>query len=321
MSDVVAGESGSPPSTSTKTAICAATLHRPIGLASLLSSIGSLHIPDYVDLRVVIVDNDSAGSARTVVDAARPRVPGDLRYVIEQRRGIPFARNAAVRAAGDVDWIAFVDDDETVDEKWLVELLRVARDYAADVVTGPVLPRFEKVPPAWAVEGKFFERRRFATGTAIHFARTSNVLIAARLLTTLERPFSEALANNGGDDTHFFHRVHLDGGRIVWADEAVVEESVPSSRVRAQWLIRREYRRGNTLSLVLRDLEDSPLRRAKRVGAGAVHMGRGIALIGAAAFRGRVHVLRGAQRVALGFGLLTGLTGHMYQEYTVIHGR
>ena len=36
-----------------------------------------------------------------------------LTYAIEKRRGIPQARNAALaRVLGEVDWIAFVDDDE-----------------------------------------------------------------------------------------------------------------------------------------------------------------------------------------------------------------
>jgi succinoglycan biosynthesis protein ExoM len=304
----------------TRVAVCAATLHRPAGLAALLDSLGALVVPDNVELTVVIVDNDAAASARPVVDAARERIQASLVYVTEPQRGIPFARNRAVAAAGDVDWIAFVDDDETVDERWLAELLRVAEEYSADVVTGTVLPRFENPPPRWALRGRFFERRRFPTGTAIHFARTSNVLIAARLLRSVDRPFSEAMANNGGDDTHFFQRVRLGGGRIVWADEAVVVETVPASRVRARWLIQREFRRGNTLSLCLRDLEDSPYRRAKRVAAAGVHAGTGLALLVASAVGGRTTLVRGAQRVALGMGLLSGLTGHVYQEYSVVHG-
>ncbi len=306
--------------TVTKVAVCVATLHRPIGVTALLRSLAALQVPQDVELTVVVVDNDASASARCVVEEWRDRLPAHLVYVVEERRGIPFARNRAVAAAGDVDWVAFVDDDETVAPNWLAELLRVAREFDADVVTGAVLPQFVDAPPAWAVEGGFFQRPRFPTGTAMRYARTSNALVASHLLTATDKPFNERMANNGGDDTHFFQRIRLNGGKIVWADEAVVEESVPATRVRPKWLLQRQYRRGNTLSLCLRDLEDSPLRRMKRVGAAAVHAAAGLAIMGSSVVRGRVALLRGAQRVAFALGLLTGLTGRVYQEYAVVHG-
>ena len=164
-------------------AICALTLHRPKGLDSLLSSLAGLDDPgpDHT-VSVVIVDNDPEESARAAVEGRRSEMPWNMLYAGEPRRGIPFGRNTAVRTAGDVDFIAFLDDDETADAAWLTELLRVQRDTGADVVTGTVLPVFEADPPPWARQGRFFERQRFTTGHRLTYARTSNVLIApARL--------------------------------------------------------------------------------------------------------------------------------------------
>ena len=302
----------------TEVAICVATMHRPQGLSRLLASLARLHVPPDVLVRVVVVDNDAKESARATV-AAVTDFPFALQYVIEPKRGIPFARNTGVGSAGDCDWIAFVDDDETVAPCWLAELIRVARTYEADVVTGTVLPEFTEPPPHWAVDGAFYQRPRFKTGTPLTYARTSNALVAQRLLSG-DAPFSEAMRNNGGDDTHFFQRVHMAGGAIVWADDAIVTETVPASRVRPWWLIRRSFRRGNTLSLCLRDLEDSWHRRIKRVLASVAHFVAGTAQILSGVFRGRVAVIRGVQRVAFAAGLVTGLVGHSFQEYAVTHG-
>ena len=128
------------------------------------------------------------------------------------------------------------------------------------------------------------------------------------------------MANNGGDDTHLFQRVRLGGGRIIWSDEAVVTETVPETRLNAQWLIRREYRRGNTRSLCLRDLEDSVPRRVKRLAAASAHSTAGLGLIALSPLMGRTALVRGTQRIALAAGLVTGLSGHIYEEYSVIHG-
>ncbi len=303
-------------------AVCAATLHRPLGLAALLESLAKMTVPDDVDLVVVITDNDAEGSAEPVVDAARASIRGDLRYVVEPRRGIPFARNAGVRAAPDADWVAFVDDDETVADDWLVELWDVAGRTGADVVTGTVLASFEVPPPDWVVAGRFFERPRFPTGTRIPYARTSNALVAARWLRESDAPFDVRMQANGGDDTHFFQRVRLGGGSIVWADSAVVEEVVPQSRVDVGWLVRREYRRGNTLSWCLRDLEDSWPRRIKRFGAGVLRCAHGLAeVVGSVVRGGKAARVTGMRRMAFGSGLITGLSGRAYQEYVTVHGR
>jgi succinoglycan biosynthesis protein ExoM len=308
--------------TTTRVAVCAATLHRPKGLAALLDSLRRLEIPAGVVLAVVIVDNHAEGSAEPVVDEARRTWPKnvELRYAIQPRPGIAPARNLAVALAPDADWIAFVDDDETVHPDWLSQLLNVATDTGADVVTGTVLPIFEVQPPSWVLSGGFFERRRFPTGTRIPFARTSNALVAARLLQNPAGPFNEGMGRNGGEDTHFFQQVRIKGGRIVWADEAVVVETVPDTRVSTRWLIQREYRRGNTLSLCLRDLEDSPARRVKRCAASGYHALVGAGIILSSLVRGRVALVRGLQQVAFAAGLLVGLTGHVYEEYTTVHG-
>ncbi|HEX5017084.1 MAG TPA: glycosyltransferase [Actinomycetes bacterium] len=301
-------------------AICAATFQRPRGLTALLDSLKRLEIPPGVELRTVVVDNDPDASARPIMERASRTWPhADLRYAVEEQRGIPFARNCSIRAAGDFDWAAFIDDDAVADPAWIRHLYETAEAFHAEVVTGAVIPVYEVEPPQWIKAGHFFERTRFPTGTPLHYARTTNALVAARWLAG-GSPFNEAMANNGGDDTHLFRRIHLAGGKIVWSDEAIVLETVPKTRLSAQWLIKREYRRGNSRSLCLRDLEDSPVRRAKRLAAAAVHSGAGVGLMALAPVRGRQSLVLGAQRVALSAGLVSGLTGHVYEEYSVVHG-
>jgi glycosyltransferase involved in cell wall biosynthesis len=303
-------------------AVCALTCQRPAGLERLLEGIAGLTFAPGREpsIRVVVVDNDPAGSSRAIAERLRARLPWPLEYVVEPRRGIPFGRNRALEVAGDVDFVAFIDDDEAPEPDWLDELLRVQRATDAEIVTGPVLPRYEETPPEWIERGRFFERRRFATGAELHFARTSNVLISSRVYDPSERPFPEGFALNGGDDTYFFKRAHMAGHRIVWADEARVLEWAPASRMTVPWLLRREFRRGNTLSLCLRSLEDSPRRRARRAGNGLAKIvqGTGIALVGVVA--GRHRRVRGLQRIWFGAGLIAGLTGFVYQEYRTIHG-
>jgi succinoglycan biosynthesis protein ExoM len=304
-------------------AVCALTYHRPVGLRRLLVALQCIDVNDgsSADVKVVIVDNDPEGSARSVVEDSATLLPWPVAYVIEPERGIPAGRNTAVRAAGDVDFMAFIDDDEVPSPRWLAELLRVQRNTAADVVTGPVVPHFEAQPPSWAARGGFFASPRFPTGSSMTWATTSNVLISSRVLAGDDAPFHPGMRLSGGSDTHFFMRAHRQGRRIVWADEAVVTEYVPATRATLRWLLRREFRRGITLSTCLRDLDLTPWRVVRRVGHGSVRLVQGLGQMALAVVGGQRQAVRGLGTMSFGAGLLAGLTGMSYEEYRVVHGR
>lgn len=304
-------------------AVCCLTYRRPKGLRRLLEGIAALHPPPGGDtaVRVVVVDNDPAGSAGPVVEGIRTRMPFEMRYVVEARRGIAYGRNRAVRESGDAEHVAFIDDDERPDPDWLIRLLARIEDPAVDVVTGPVLPVFEAEPPRWVTRGAFFERRRHADGERIHYARTSNVLIRRSLLDRRgPEPFDTAFALSGGEDTHFFTWARRSGAGIVWADRAVVSEWVPATRICTRWILMREFRRGITRSQTLRRIRGRGARRAKRLLAASLWISRGLVEVVAAAPRGHEHRVRATGRILFGAGLAAGLAGIVHEEYRTLHG-
>jgi succinoglycan biosynthesis protein ExoM len=296
------------------------TFRRPEGLTALLDGLAGLRFEAPApELSVVVVDNDPAGSAQGVCDAATAsgRLPGSLHYVRESRRGLSFARNRAVGTALDqgADYLAFVDDDEVPNPDWLEELLRVARGYGADVVAGRVIRRFEREPPEWVSRGGFFVDRRLPTGTPVQIASTSNVLVSSRVLTAMNQLFDARFALTGGEDTHFFLRVSAAGYRLVWADDAVVEELVPPERARLGWVLRRAYRVANTWSLCERELSPTPGMLGARVAKAIARLGLGAGLLIRGAIAGRHVAARGLWQLAFGAGNLTGLLGVRFAEY------
>jgi succinoglycan biosynthesis protein ExoM len=303
--------------------VCACTYLRPRGLARLLDGLAAIDVPDGVAVEVVIVDNDPAGSGAPVVEAARAAYPFPLHYEVEAERGIAAARNTAAAAARrmSADAVAFVDDDEWPSAAWLVELVRVAEATGAEVVTGTVEPVFEVEPPTWVRQGRFFERPRHPDGSRIHYARTSNALVGAEALAAHHPPFMDT-GPQGSEDTLFFHRAHMEGRSIVWADAATVYESVPESRVSAGWLVRRQFRYGLTRSAALRAFEGSPWRYTRRAGLGVLTMVQGLGALAVGVFQrdGRSEVVRGAATTALGAGLVLGLFGVDHNAYREVHG-
>jgi succinoglycan biosynthesis protein ExoM len=305
-------------------AICVATHCRPMGLERLIRALATLELTrsSPSSITIVVADNDPAGSARATCDALRSAIRWPIEYVHEPRRGIPFARNACVTGARRVgaELLAFIDDDEVPEPAWLDELLFVMRDTGAAIVTGPVLPAFEGDVPAWIQRGGFFDRERHETGALQERAVTGNVLLRIDLLAGMPTPFDETRPLSGGTDTHLFRRLIMSGERIVWANDAIVHEFNPSTRLTAKWLMRRAFRVSSNWSSTEVELHPGLRVRAARFAKAIFRIGQGVALFPVGLVAGRHLLVRSGQFVATGAGFLAGMTGHQLEEYRVTLG-
>ena len=306
-----------------RVAICIATYRRPRMLATLLKALDRQVFqkarPPLVT--VVVIDNDVAESARPTVERAGIRSRWPLHYAVEPRRGISHARNCGVVAVGrECDFVVFVDDDELPRRNWLDELLSVQARENADVVAGPVLARFDELPPAWVERGRFFVRPRYRTGHPLSVAGAGNVLVRTGVLTEQPGPFAPQFALSGAEDTHLFMRLQRLGARMVWADEAVVDERVPKTRLNVRWLLQRAYRGGNGFARCELDVRPGARVRWTRALKGAARVAQGVALLAVAPAYGLCGLVDASARVCLGLGMLTGVLGYGYDEYRQVHG-
>jgi glycosyltransferase involved in cell wall biosynthesis len=101
-----------------------------------------------VPYEVIVVDNNSTDGTAAIVRERLHQAP-HLRYVFEPQQGLPFARNAGVRAArGAV--IAFTDDDVHVGPTWVATIKQVFDEHPElDVVGGRVVPVWPGELPPW----------------------------------------------------------------------------------------------------------------------------------------------------------------------------
>ena len=296
-------------------------------LAGCLDGLRALTHPR---LEMVIVDNaPSDERARDLVEAVA-RTDPRFRYVREPRPGLSRARNAGLAAARGT-YVAFTDDDVTVDPGWVQGLLRGfrRRDDVGCVtgmvctagINGPAEEYFDARAAAWS--GRFgpgvfgpddgdldplypYRPSLFGTG--------ANCAVDRRFFAGLGG-FDEALGAGtrslGGEDLDAFVRVLRAGRAIAYEPSAIVWHRHRADR---SALMRQMYGYGTGLTAFLTKNLLQPATRAdvlRRVPSGLrriAGIGRGTAeRLAASAEGGAATAVRpGGVLVREWLGLLAG---------------
>jgi GT2 family glycosyltransferase len=149
-------------------------------------------------------------------------------------------------------------------------------------------------------------------------AFTHNALVRVAVFESFDCYFDESMALNGGDDYEFFSRVFAAGFQIIWADNAIVHESIPASRSTVGWILQRGFRAGTSTAWVeSRHRSGVPLRLLVH---GIYCMAKGAALALTFPLRGRASAVEGLRLFSYGLGRIAGSSGYLHQEYRVVHG-
>lgn len=249
--------------------ICVCTFRRQ-HLAATLRSLANLEVPESTHVRILIADNDTVPSALPLVSQLE-KTALPIEYLHAPERNISVARNACLdHATGDL--VAWIDDDETADPRWLVRLLEAMRDGGFDAVFGPAIAIYPTDTPDFLVQGDFHSNRPVMRRGEVRTGHTCNALVDMRRAVTRDLRFDISKGRTGGEDTDYFYRLWTLGGKLGICDSAHVFEQVVPSRLRFSWLVRRSFNAGHVFGELSR----------RRVGATAIVTHSGVALAKAA---------------------------------------
>jgi succinoglycan biosynthesis protein ExoM len=225
--------------------ICINTYKRPQLLYKLLTSLINQNLPSQFEIEIIIVDNDNYKSGQIVVNDFVVKSKIKINYDVEPIKNISLARNRAVsKAIG--KYICFIDDDEFADNNWISTMYNCLINYDADAAFGKVLPYYEKGVPNWMIQGNFFQYHIQSTGEISTYTRTSNAIIKANIVKSIEGPFDSKYGLTGGEDTNLFETLRKRGSKMIFCAEGIVHDFIPISRANLNWLQKRYYRSGIT---------------------------------------------------------------------------
>ncbi|HEX4079564.1 MAG TPA: glycosyltransferase family 2 protein [Rhizomicrobium sp.] len=229
--------------------VCICSFRRP-EIVETLAALANQN-PQAPGFRVIVADNTADGRAREWSLRAAGELGLDLTYVHAPANNISIARNACLDAARG-RWIAFIDDDERPVRNWLAALMREAQRGEWAAILGPVIALYPESEPPWLRRGDFHSIGPVWRNNEIGTGYTGNVLFRRDLVERPGSRFRLDLGTTGGEDDDFFDRLRDSGGRIGFAPDAVCYERVGPGRAGMNWLLRRNFRAGQSHGARLR---------------------------------------------------------------------
>lgn len=224
------------------------TYKRPKMLREAILSLRELEVPDFISVKFILADNDTELSAKSIFEELIVGLPFESEYVSVSDSGVVPVRNRLIKICLDkeLDYIAFIDDDETADPRWLIELYDAMQEYEAHAVAGLVKYQLPEDCEDWIKERDFYGLKYFKTGAKPFSASTNNVIISMAFIEKHNLHFDTRLNECGSSDTHFFTQLKRNGGKLIWTNKAVTYEKVTDSRASEEWILQRAFKTGYT---------------------------------------------------------------------------
>lgn len=224
-------------------AIC--TYKRPLLLPALLRIVAAqiAKLPPEYQVRVVVIDNDPASSAREQVSLFMGAM--QLTYSHQPTQGVGHARNMAFSMVRAGEWLIFFDDDQIPCENWLLSLLCAPDRFEADIFVGPVRPILAPGYPEWAEGAWAWGRPEYADGQTRDHAGFGNIMLSPEALDSPACRVAPPFLQGPGEDTSVTKALSELGFRIAHVLAAAALEPVTEDRMTVSWVVARHRTAGS----------------------------------------------------------------------------
>ena len=231
--------------------IVVCTQNRAAMLRGALASLYDLATNGFT-YEIVVIDNASTDDTPRVIAEAAQASANPLRGIHEPEKGIVPARNRGIREARG-KWIAFFDDDQLADRRWLAELNGGARQKQCRVVGGSVHLTFPG-----GCERQLAPNVRMLLGEARlgdqPLAYGGRLTPGCGNLMVERGVFDEVgifqwVLHGRGEDTDLFRRIEQAGIAAWYMPGAIVHHVTPAERLADDYLLKLSRKMGEGVAL------------------------------------------------------------------------
>jgi len=309
-------------------AIGVCTRERPKMLTELLEScVKAIQLSGEAVI-VIVVENGPKSGAKGVVAQFSARINITWRY--SALTGLTNARNTVIDAflETNADWLAFVDDDETVAPDWLVELLAARQKFPdTSVFVGPTHKLF---PDNASPLVKAITTRKLKYGARIAHGGTGNSLLQRWVFADDGAALRFDMRYNlvGGEDADLFLRVGDSGGIIRHIPTALAYAIIPAERTGIGYQIRKWHHQAQINGNILSDRK-GPIRgrflavilAVKLFVRATAHLLLGALVLVGSERRGLYLISRAIMQASRAFGFLTSIWRSAPPIYLSVDGQ
>jgi glucosyl-dolichyl phosphate glucuronosyltransferase len=243
------------------------TYNRCQSLGLTIESVAIQTLPRSLSWEILVIDNNSSDGTRQVVEDFQRRYPERIRYMLEPRQGVSYARNTGIQEArGEI--LAFIDDDETAATGWLENLTANLHNAEWAGAGGRVVPPAGFSHPHWLSPDNSFASGPLAifdlaqeAGQLTETPFGANMAFRKDVFhryggfrTDLGRSGASMLSN---EDTEFGRRLFAAGQRLRYEPSALTYHPVEERRLHREYFLNWWFNKGRS---DIRELETQPNR-------------------------------------------------------------
>ena len=240
------------------------TYNREQLLQRTLKSLIAADMPDGLNVRVTVVDNNSKDGTRQVVQSWEAAFNGRLNYIFEKQQGRSSALNAGIaHTSGEL--IGMMDDDEEIDPQWYRTIFEAFQGGGVDFIGGPFRPIWGAECPDWLPMNYLGVIGWIDAGNEVRpydesypgILMGGNAVLTRRILDTVG-PYLTSLGRTAkrllaGEDEEMYQRLLAAGARGVYRPDLIIYHYIPPERLTKQYFRRWCFWRGVSVGSLSRD--------------------------------------------------------------------
>ncbi|WP_257254458.1 glycosyltransferase family A protein [Endozoicomonas sp. SESOKO3] len=285
-----------------------------------MESLINQKLPDEAQLSIVVVENNLKPdkTVQSIIKKLRKRSPLNIYHILECKRGIPHARNRALKLADELnfDYLTFIDDDAFAEQDWIAQLAQAVRKHKCQVVTGPQRAIFPDGTSSLFRNAPVYHERKINDGQRVSWGATNNILMDVNFLSQEGLMFNNELIN-GGEDKELLLRATHSGASIYWCQQAIVSEYIADDRLNCQWALRRAFRMGATGLMIERSNKSVTKAVLTCLFKGSAYLTRGVLTLPLYGLISNKSPLESLCDLSHGYGFYYGLlSGGTVRSYT-----
>jgi succinoglycan biosynthesis protein ExoM len=218
-----------------KIIIAVCTYKRHASLVRCVESIQKMIIPPNISVEIAVIDNEPSP---IIADICQQK---NVTYSAEPMRGLVFARNRVLQFARskNADYLGVIDDDETVSENWLNDMLTAFDTTNADAIAGIIDIKLGDNMPSYLKTAYQFKKV-----TAIKSVKTlpmGNVMLGKKIIQA-DMWFDKKFNFTGGEDVNFFNHISKAGFKLYKIPNAQVTEYLMPEKASLRAYFNRQMR-------------------------------------------------------------------------------